>query len=326
MISKLNNNINSQKQEKQDEVVNHTYIHTNLNQNTAIQLVTERDEKDNQNINVEETQIIKPFSNILIDSCNQSEISFSEENELLNEYYQDISIDEDSLLPDKNFTSQLNEAFDYLHYGIFREMERIKEEKDKIIYDKDEFAKAFYEKKGLFSKDLHHKTETERILYENILHNSNEILEIELIEQKKLLTSVKTLTKQANSKLSKLITEIVGVKIKPDWKMKITSQSFNRKSSGNSLVGSNNSSQNVKYSFNLLNQVNTNKNTSSYSNLIIPQKVNGKLFINRKYENFLMLVNYLRTEKIPYFEDEYQEECFNEECDFWEIEFNKNSK
>ena len=51
-------------------------------------------------------------------------------------------------------------------------------------------------------------------------------------------------------------------------------------------------------------------------------KHNGRIFIDRDGETFCMIINYLRTGKIPLFESKIKENAFYEELDFWQIPLN----
>ena len=50
------------------------------------------------------------------------------------------------------------------------------------------------------------------------------------------------------------------------------------------------------------------------------QKHNGKIFIDRDGKTFKLLIQYLRNNKIPNFEDEKQKQNFIEECDYWQYQ------
>ena len=51
-------------------------------------------------------------------------------------------------------------------------------------------------------------------------------------------------------------------------------------------------------------------------------KHNGRIFIDRDGDVFCMIINYLRTGKVPLFESKYKEIAFYEELDFWQIPLN----
>ena len=58
-------------------------------------------------------------------------------------------------------------------------------------------------------------------------------------------------------------------------------------------------------------------------------KINDRIFIDRDGKTFLLLLSYLRNDKIPNFEDEKTKENFIEELDYWQIpycEINKMSE
>lgn len=48
-------------------------------------------------------------------------------------------------------------------------------------------------------------------------------------------------------------------------------------------------------------------------------KHNGRVFIDRDGEIFCLMINYLRTSKVPIFESKAKESAFFEELDYWQI-------
>ena len=54
--------------------------------------------------------------------------------------------------------------------------------------------------------------------------------------------------------------------------------------------------------------------------------VGGKIFIDREGEQFINLVNFLRTGKYPIVKDKEEENKFKDELDFWKISIQERSK
>ena len=58
---------------------------------------------------------------------------------------------------------------------------------------------------------------------------------------------------------------------------------------------------------------------------ILP-KINDRIFIDRDGKTFLLLLSYLRNDKLPNFEDEKTKENFFEELDYWQIPYYEINK
>ncbi len=248
-----------------------------------------------------------------IESVSDNEIS----QNILREYYQDNSFDEDSIIPDRNFTTQINEAFDYLHYALLKDTDKIRSEKDKIESEQEIFNKEISEQINHYRNDLNDYNDNHTIITDSILCKSNEIIELDINGQSKILTSIKTLIKQPYSKLSKAILSVTGSNIKKGLSFNSSIKNMDKLKNESKVISSNSG---IKYSISNLTQLNKNYNCF---NVIIPQKISGKYFVEREAKPFTNMIYYLRNNAFPFFSDKNDELKFIQELDFWNISYKK---
>lgn len=275
---------------------------------------------DEESLEVTKNTKIKGLKDYLLNTSSESIESVSENEisqNILREYYQENSFDEDSIIPDRNFTTQINEAFDYLHYALLKDNDKIRSEKDKIESEQEVFNKEISDQINHYKKDLNSYNHNNSLIVDNILCKSHEIIELDVNGQTKILTSIKTLIKQPNSKLAKTILAVVGSNIKKGLSFNSSIKNIDKLKAESKVITSN---CGVKYSISNFTQL--NKNSNCY-NAIIPQKISGKYFVEREVKPFTNMIYYLRNNLLPYFTDKNDETKFIQELEFWNITYKK---
>lgn len=324
MTSKLNTNVSNLMLKQNQPIQQTKQVHSERNENDKSQAILDELDEYDKNIKIHN---IKSY---LLNESTYSNSSISDENSQIyyQDFYQDTSYEEESFAQDRNFTSQLNEAFDFIHYAIYQEKEKLKLQKDSIETEKEVFNKTVNEEVSYYKADLTQLQDSESLILENLICKSNEVIELDIGGTKKILTSIKTILKQPNSKLAKAAISVLGISNKVNKNQNNQTLSFNNSikgfekfdkkyTNGDSSVRSNN---NIKYNLNIINQ------TKSYNNLIIPQKSQGKYFIDRDSKYFTLLISFLRNGSVPNFADKIEESKFYNELDFWGIYYKKPSK
>ena len=322
MTSKLNTNVSNLMLKQNQPFQQAKSAHSERNENDKLQVILDELDENDKNIKIHN---IKSY---LLNESTYSNSSISEENSQIyyQDFYQDTSYEEESFAQERNFTSQLNEAFDFIHYAFYQEKEKLKVQKDSIDNEKETFNKIVNEEISYYKADLIQLQDNESLILENLICKSNEVIELDIGGTTKILTSIKTLLKQPNSKLAKAAISVLGIsnknKIHNNQTLSFNNsikgfEKFDKKySTGDSSARSNN----IKYNLNIINQ------TKSYNNLIIPQKSQGKYFIDRDSKYFTLVISYLRNGNIPNLIDKIEETKFYNELDFWGIYYKKPSK
>lgn len=216
------------------------------------------------------------------------EESSSDSSECSIEYIQNFlaenSNDEESVSEDRNFGSQLNEAFDYLYFAVLQEKGKNRKIKFSIDIDRIEFSNQLSGELDIYQSDLALFDKTVAMVEEKLICSSQELVEIELANGRKLVASTLTLCKYPESKLAKTIIK-----------------SFN----------SNNNEENSKIS-NITKQNISDNNIRSLKHVVI----------RREPTIFELLISFLRNDNLPYFKDYNQECLLIEEAIYWGIPIN----
>lgn len=138
---------------------------------------------------------------------NSSESSEYNEDDNSQDYLQEISYEESSFSNERNFSSQINEAFDYFYYAVLQEKEKTIKEKDCIDSEKEQFSTLLSKEMNVYTSDLQNFDENCALLKQFILCSNSDIIEFELRNNVKIVTSLSLINKFPNSKLSRLLKQ-----------------------------------------------------------------------------------------------------------------------
>lgn len=204
-------------------------------------------------------------------------------------YLADNSYDENSVYQEINFSTQLNEAFDYLYFAVLKEKGKCRKIKFSIDIDRIEFSNQLSGELELYQGDLEVFENIEKMLKDKILCDSLDLIEIELSNNRKLVTSTRTLCRYPSSKLAKTITKSIKLSLNES-----TSNSY-------------------------CSNINQGKASTSLSDC---KRLLKHVVLRRDPLIFELLISFLRNDTLPYFKDYNQECLFIEEALHWGIPLN----